>query len=65
MIAAAGADSGRGGIWIFPQQADRRGALPVRLSGTEVEGRFGAGAEVAGEYLLVGAPLVPRRRAAR
>ena len=62
MIAAAGADSGRGGIWIFPQQGGSAWGTPVRLSGTEVEGRFGAGAEVAGEYLLVGAPLAEEAR---
>ncbi|HET6617910.1 MAG TPA: hypothetical protein VFH69_08880, partial [Gemmatimonadota bacterium] len=49
VIAAAGADSGRGGIWIFPAGSGSAWGAPVRLSGTELEGRFGAGATVAGE----------------
>ena len=56
LIAAAGADSGRGAIWIFPPQGGSAWGAPVRLSGTEVEGRFGAGADASGEYLFVGVP---------
>jgi choice-of-anchor B domain-containing protein len=56
VIAAAGADSGRGAMWIFPPEGESAWGTPERLSGTEVEGRFGAGAAVAGEYLLIGAP---------
>ncbi len=62
VIAAAGADSGRGAVWIFPPQGDSAWGAPERLSGTAVEGRFGAGAAVAGEYLLVGSPLVSEAR---
>jgi len=62
VIAAAGADSGRGAVWIFPPQGGSGWGEPERVSGTEVEGRFGAGAAVAGEYLLVGAPLVSEAR---
>jgi choice-of-anchor B domain-containing protein len=56
VIAAAGADSGRGAVWIFPPEGDAAWGEPERLSGTEVQERFGAGAAVVGEYLLVGAP---------
>jgi choice-of-anchor B domain-containing protein len=56
VIAAAGADSGRGAVWIFSPQGGSAWGAPERVSGTEVEGRFGAGAAVEGEYLLVGAP---------
>ena len=62
VIAAAGADSGRGAVWIFPPQGDAAWGAPQRVSGTEVDGRFGAGAAVAGDYLLVGAPLVSEAR---
>jgi choice-of-anchor B domain-containing protein len=62
MIAAAGADSGRGGVWVFPPRGGSAWGAPTRLSGTEVEGRFGAGAAVAGEFILVGAPLVSEAR---
>lgn len=62
VIAAAGADSGRGAVWIFPPEGGSGWGEPERVSGTEVEGRFGAGAAVAGEYLLVGAPLVSEAR---
>ena len=56
VIAAAGADSGRGAVWIYPPEGDSAWDAPERLSGTEVQQRFGAGAAVTGEYLLVGAP---------
>jgi choice-of-anchor B domain-containing protein len=62
MIAAAGADSGTGAVWIFPPQGDASWGEPERISGTEPGGRFGAGAAVAGDYLLVGAPLVSEAR---
>ncbi|HYO46318.1 MAG TPA: choice-of-anchor B family protein [Gemmatimonadota bacterium] len=62
MIAAGGADSGRGAIWVFPPEGGSAWGAPERISGTEVGGRFGAGAAVAGEYLLVGAPLVAEAR---
>jgi choice-of-anchor B domain-containing protein len=56
MIAAAGADSGRGAVWIYPPAGDAWGE-PVRLSGSEIEGRFGAGAAaVGGDDLVIGAP---------
>ena len=56
VIAAAGADSGRGGVWIFPPASSSGWGAPVKVSGLEPGGRFGAGAAVSGEYLLVGAP---------
>jgi choice-of-anchor B domain-containing protein len=62
MIAAAGADSGKGAVWIFPPAAGSAWGAPVKLSGVEPGGRFGAGAAVSGEYLLVGAPLVSEAR---
>jgi choice-of-anchor B domain-containing protein len=62
VIAAAGADSGRGAVWIFPPQGDSAWGSPERLSGTEIQGRFGAGAAVAGDYLLIGAPGVAEAR---
>ena len=62
MIAAAGADSGRGAVWIYPPQGESGWGDPQRVSGTVVEGRFGAGAAAAGEYLAVGAPLVSEAR---
>ncbi|HET9332937.1 MAG TPA: choice-of-anchor B family protein [Gemmatimonadota bacterium] len=55
VIAAAGADSGKGGVWIFPPDGSAWGT-PEKLSGSEVEGRFGAGLAASAEYLLVGAP---------
>ncbi|HUP18400.1 MAG TPA: choice-of-anchor B family protein [Gemmatimonadota bacterium] len=57
VVAAAGADSGKGAIWVFPADDDGWGE-PVRISGHEVNGRFGAGATIAGDLILVGAPLV-------
>ena len=62
LIAAAGADSGRGGVWIFPAGSGSAWGAPVRLSGTEIEGRFGAGVTVAGDDLLVGVPLASEAR---
>ncbi|CAN5892896.1 choice-of-anchor B family protein [soil metagenome] len=62
VIAAAGADSGRGAVWIFPPQGDSAWGTPQRVSGTEEGGRFGAGAAVAGDYLLVGAPVAAGAR---
>jgi choice-of-anchor B domain-containing protein len=62
VIAAAGADSGKGAIWIFPPQGGSSWGAPERISGAEPGGRFGAGAAVAGEYLLVGAPLISEAR---
>ncbi|HJR53209.1 MAG TPA: choice-of-anchor B family protein [Gemmatimonadota bacterium] len=56
VIGAAGADSGRGAVWIFPSEGESAWGTPERLSGTEIEARFGAGAAAAGEYLVVGAP---------
>jgi choice-of-anchor B domain-containing protein len=56
VIAAAGADSGRGAVWIFPPQGESAWGAPERLSGSEIQARFGAGAAAVGEYLAVGAP---------
>jgi choice-of-anchor B domain-containing protein len=61
VIAAAGADSGKGGVWVFPPAGSAWGS-PQKLSGVEPGGRFGAGAAASGEYLLVGAPLVSEAR---
>ena len=62
VIAAAGADSGKGGMWIFPPASGSAWGAPQKLSGREVEGRFGAGAAASGDYLLIGAPGVSEAR---
>ncbi|HUF89998.1 MAG TPA: choice-of-anchor B family protein [Gemmatimonadota bacterium] len=62
MIAAAGADSGKGAVWIFPARGESGWGAPVKLAGTVPGGRFGAGAAYSAGDLLVGAPVVAEAR---
>lgn len=59
MVAAAGADSGKGAVWIWPAVGEGWGE-PARISGSVPGGRFGAGAAFAGDRLLVGVPGTDR-----